>query len=409
MRNFVSVHLLFIAIVILALSTFSSAQVGISITIGPPALPVYVQPACPYDGYIWTPGYWAYDYDDRDYYWVPGTWVQPPQVGFLWTPGYWGWAGSRYVFYDGYWGPQVGFYGGINYGYGYFGNGYQGGRWDHNRFFYNRSVTNVNVTVIHNVYNTRVINRTVNRVSYNGGRGGISVRPTRQQEIVARERHVAPVAAQTQHMQAARADREQRASINHGRPAVAASPRPGDFKDRGVVRATKAGAPYNPGPNRREPERQASRPTAARPENNAPRPENNNARPRNTVRPNDAPRGDRPAPSNTGVARQDQRREQNQEKAAARQDQERQRVQQQEQNRQNTARQNADEARRQQADQRREPQRAEPQRQQPQERPRPEQRQQPQERPRAQERPQPQERQQPHDRPEPRNQPKPPR
>jgi hypothetical protein len=88
-----------------------------------------------------------------------------------WTPGYWGWGGNRHVFYDGYWGPRVGFYGGINYGYGYFGHGYQGGRWNRGRFFYNRSVNNVNVTNIHNVYNPTVINKTtVNRVSYNGGR-----------------------------------------------------------------------------------------------------------------------------------------------------------------------------------------------------------------------------------------------
>ena len=57
----------------------------VSITIAPPVLPVYVQPALPGPGYIWTPGYWAYG--DDDYYWVPGTWVLPPTVGLLWTPG----------------------------------------------------------------------------------------------------------------------------------------------------------------------------------------------------------------------------------------------------------------------------------------------------------------------------------
>ena len=51
----------------------------------------------------------------------------------------------------------------------------EGGRWENGHFFYNRSVNNVNVTDIHNVYNTTVINSTtVNRVSYNGGNGGIS-------------------------------------------------------------------------------------------------------------------------------------------------------------------------------------------------------------------------------------------
>jgi predicted patatin/cPLA2 family phospholipase len=26
---------------------------------------------------------------DEDYYWVPGTWVLPPEVGLRWTPPYW--------------------------------------------------------------------------------------------------------------------------------------------------------------------------------------------------------------------------------------------------------------------------------------------------------------------------------
>ena len=109
-----------------------------------------------------------------------------PESGLLWTPAYWGWGGSGYVFYDGYWGQQVGFYGGVSYGYGYYGDGYQGGRWQNGQFYYNRSVSNVNVTNIHNVYNTTVINSTtINRVSYNGGNGGISARPTPQQEAVA--------------------------------------------------------------------------------------------------------------------------------------------------------------------------------------------------------------------------------
>src|SRR6185437_9855081 len=87
----------------------------------PPPLPDYAQPPCPQDGYIWTPGYWGWG--GGGYYWVPGTWVQPPSVGVLWTPGYWAFGGGVYAFHAGYWGPQVGFYGGVNYGYGYGGRG----------------------------------------------------------------------------------------------------------------------------------------------------------------------------------------------------------------------------------------------------------------------------------------------
>lgn len=256
------------AFLLLGMSAAAFAQIGISISIAPPELPVYEQPLCPGQGYLWTPGYWAYANDYDDYYWVPGTWVEPPQVGLLWTPAYWGWGGNGFVFYNGYWGQQVGFYGGIDYGYGYSGEGFQGGRWDHDRFFYNQSVSNVNVTVIHNVYNTTVVNRGASRVSYNGGKGGISVRPRPEEEAAARERHIPAVAAQTQHAQAARNNPEQRASRNHGAPPVAATPKAGALNDRAVVPAKPAATPYN-----RETNRAAVQPAgnvpATRPENNS--------------------------------------------------------------------------------------------------------------------------------------------
>src|SRR5579871_130477 len=94
----------------------ANAQISVSIGVEPPPLPVYVQPPIPGDGYMWTPGYWAWDGDFGDYYWVPGTWVQAPFVGALWTPGYWGWAGGNYAWHAGYWGDHIGFYGGVNYG-----------------------------------------------------------------------------------------------------------------------------------------------------------------------------------------------------------------------------------------------------------------------------------------------------
>src|ERR1700680_1861959 len=100
-------------LVALALPAPASAQVVISVGFAPPALPVYEQPPIPGPGYLWTPGYWAWDPDVNDYYWVPGTWVEAPQPGFLWTPGYWGWGGSAFIWNVGYWGPEVGFYGGV--------------------------------------------------------------------------------------------------------------------------------------------------------------------------------------------------------------------------------------------------------------------------------------------------------
>ena len=95
-------------------AAFAQVAADVSVNIAPPPLPDYSQPEIPGPGYLWTPGYWAYGPDG--YFWVPGTWVQPPAVGLLWTPAWWGWNNGVYVFYPGYWGPQVGFYGGINYG-----------------------------------------------------------------------------------------------------------------------------------------------------------------------------------------------------------------------------------------------------------------------------------------------------
>src|SRR5271168_710217 len=181
-----TIRLLLLTLLILTIPAALYAQFGVSITIAPPALPVYEQPMVPAAGYLWTPGYWAYG--DQGYFWVPGTWVMAPEPGLLWTPGYWGWGGNAFAWNGGYWGTQVGFYGGVNYGYGYGGQGYQGGYWNNGAFNYNRSVNNVNVTNIHNTYNKTVINNTtVNHVSYNGGTGGINARPTAAEETATHE------------------------------------------------------------------------------------------------------------------------------------------------------------------------------------------------------------------------------
>jgi len=230
-------------ILILTVASFGQIAVGVSVRIGPPPLPVYAQPICPGPGYIWTPGYWAWD-DDDGYYWVPGTWVVAP-VGMLWTPGYWGWGGGFYVWHGGYWGPHVGFYGGINYGFGYGGVGFGGGEWRGRSVYYNRSVTNVSVTNVTNVYNRTVVVNNRTTTSFNGGTGGVQARPSRQEEQYGRERHTAALDVQTHHERAAAANRENLASQNHGQPAIAATARPGDFSRRAAVPARAAGGEYH--------------------------------------------------------------------------------------------------------------------------------------------------------------------
>jgi hypothetical protein len=311
MRN-VSFHrwlLLLAGFLVLSSAALAQVSIGVSVRTGPPPLPVYEQPLCPGEGFIWIPGYWAWGPDG--FFWVPGTWVIAPVVGYLWTPGYWGWADGFYVWYPGYWGPRVGFYGGINYGFGYTGVGYAGGYWRGGNFVYNRAVNNVNVTEIHNTYNEKVINNnvTVNRVSYNGGPSGVTARPTPAEQAAAREQHIAPTTEQTQHEHVSASNRSLLASTNHGQPPVAATPKPGVFTGRDVVPARTAT------PNERRSERPTlrnenpdanrppsvegprgqnpgayGRPEAERPKRNS-EPEGPRARPNNAP---EQPRGNRP-------------------------------------------------------------------------------------------------------------------
>jgi hypothetical protein len=197
--------------------SLSSAFVAITVT--PPVLPVYDQPPCPGDGYMWSPGYWSWDQDDNDYYWVPGVWVEPPEVGLLWTPGFWGWEDGGYIWHAGYWGPHVGFYGGINYGWGYFGSGFVGGVWAGNVFRYNTAVWHADPTVVHNTFVDRTVinNQVNNRYSFNGPHG-VTATPTAAEEAALRERRTGATDPQQQHALTARNDRNQRYSVNRGQP-----------------------------------------------------------------------------------------------------------------------------------------------------------------------------------------------
>jgi hypothetical protein len=138
----------------------------------------------------------------------------------------------------GYWGPHIGFYGGVNYGFGYGGVGYEGGRWNNGVFAYNQTVNNFGSVRITNVYSQTIVNNTsVTRVSVNGGPGGTTVQPTPQEQVAAREPHVAATPLQTQHEQTASTNKTLLASVNHGNPAVAATAKPGEFTGKGVVPA----------------------------------------------------------------------------------------------------------------------------------------------------------------------------
>jgi hypothetical protein len=79
--------------------------------------------------------------------------------------------------------------------------------------------------------------------SFNGA-GGIQARPTPQEEAYGREPHTAPLATQTEHEHAASQNRQLLASENHGRPAIAATGKPGEFSGPHVQKASAAGEAY---------------------------------------------------------------------------------------------------------------------------------------------------------------------
>lgn len=289
MRIFRSMRLMFLALLVSLIPASSYAGVFISVGFAPPALPVYVQPPCPEPGLMWTPGYWAYGPDG--YYWVPGAWVPAPYEGALWTPGYWGFANSVYVWHPGYWGRHVGYYGGVNYGFGYMGVGFVGGAWRGHAFAYNTAVVHVNTTIIHNTYIDRTVverNTIVNdrRVAFSGGPGGIRHEPLPEERIAERDQHMERTSFQTQHADAAMHDRGAYFRNNDGRPMNVAAPRPLEREshpapqmrnqgmDRGGSNFSRQdnfnrGQQYRPAPQ----EHNAPRPQ----EYNAPRPQEHNA------------------------------------------------------------------------------------------------------------------------------------
>ncbi len=191
----------------------------------PPPLPAEIQPPAPAYGYAWTPGYWGWNAAINDYYWAPGAWIAPPAVGLLWTPPWWGWDGAAFVFHIGYWGPTVGFYGGIPYGYGYFGHGYDGGYWRGRTFYYNRIYNNLGTLRVNAVYAARSAADRGEwrraRASYNGGRGGFVAVPTAAEVAAARQTHIFATAAQARHIAAAAREPTLRAGVNGGRPHAA--------------------------------------------------------------------------------------------------------------------------------------------------------------------------------------------
>ena len=275
MRMFRYARWLMLTLLLSLIPASIHAQVVISVGFAPPELPVYEQPYCPEPNLIWMPGYWAYDQDQGDYYWVPGAWVEAPYQGALWTPPYWGWYGGHYRFHRGYWGRHVGYYGGVNYGYGYQGIDYSGGEWQGRNFRYNTAVTRVDENRIHSTYNDRSIverNTIANnsRVAYSGGPHGIQHAAQPSEQVAAREQHTAPTSVQTQHIAAARTDKTSFAKANGGHPQSVTVAKPLGPVNHAAPAGVKTEART---PEKAQPKTEARTPEKAQPRTEARTPE----------------------------------------------------------------------------------------------------------------------------------------
>ena len=211
----------------------------------PPALPAYDQPPIPGPGYLWTPGYWAYGRRRRRLLLgarhLGGA---PVSLACFGRPAIGAIVGGAYAFNAGYWGPHIGFYGGIDYGYGYGGNGYAGGRWQGDQFYYNSQANNLGAARIAATYSQAVAESAV-RVSFNGGPGGLRVAPMQADFAAAQTRRVAPTSDQRDQARMASAQPQLRASVNRGAPPIAATARPKAFQ-AGAIAARSAGGVYTP-------------------------------------------------------------------------------------------------------------------------------------------------------------------
>jgi hypothetical protein len=147
------------------------------------------------------------------------------------------------VFHTGFWGATVGFYGGVNLGFGYGGSGFEGGRWQGPDFHYNRSLTHLGGLTTLKSYDQPVLAGTPSRVSYNGGPGGAKALATPRERAALWEHHLPPTAEQDRHLERASGHPGLLASVNRGNPPIAATERPGDFSPE---RSTPGKGPGGP-------------------------------------------------------------------------------------------------------------------------------------------------------------------
>ena len=70
------------------------------VTVAPPPPQREVVVVRPGPGFVWTPGYWAWN---GRWVWVGGQWVRPPRPRAVWVSGRWVRRGPGFVWVGGRW------------------------------------------------------------------------------------------------------------------------------------------------------------------------------------------------------------------------------------------------------------------------------------------------------------------
>ena len=137
------------------------------------------------------------------------------------------------------------------------------------------------------VYDRPVIFSNHTTVSFNGGRGGLTFRPTDRDRIAMRDRHVAPTVDQRSHQGFAGQNRDQFAKFNNGRPPVAAAASSNAFHDHPTDPAAAAQPSRNTRGNSNQPQPNNQPQQQYQPRNNGQQPQ---AQPQQQPRPDNQPR-----------------------------------------------------------------------------------------------------------------------
>jgi hypothetical protein len=67
----------------------------------PPPPRAEMQPPPPGERAVWDPGHW--NWNGRDYAWVPGHYIERPNVAMRWEPGHWVQERGSWVWVEGSW------------------------------------------------------------------------------------------------------------------------------------------------------------------------------------------------------------------------------------------------------------------------------------------------------------------